>query len=224
MNAHLSGALGSAGLVERVMGAGIPDRRRAEKALRATLAVMGERMTRDEADALGRVLSPELQTIVHESEYDSDFDAAEFYERIRRRLQSFQPGTAHEDADVVLRSIGDFLDDELRGRLRRALPEAVAARMTRESFGPPPPHPDARHAPPLTTLSAGHPGSRHPLSEAAPPVGHTHSVARSDDPHGETKLSSSRGSTQERLGDSLARGRPPAPERPVAEAKDQTRR
>jgi hypothetical protein len=69
-----------------------------------------------------------------------------------------------------------------------------------------------------TTLATGRPGSRHPVSEAHEDRAHTESIARSDDPHGDTKLSSSRGLTQERLRETLAEGRP-GPEHPVSNTK-----
>ncbi|HLM72216.1 MAG TPA: hypothetical protein VK459_05985 [Polyangiaceae bacterium] len=59
-------------------------------------------------------------------------------------------------------------------------------------------------------------GSGHPLSEARFEPAHTHSVARSDNPHEDTKLSSSRGLTQERLEDTLAEGKPGS-DKPISE-------
>jgi hypothetical protein len=79
-------------------------------------------------------------------------------------------------------------------------------------FVPPP------RAPAMSTLASARPGSTHPLSEAAPPSGHTHSVARNPSPHEETKLSGAKGTTQERLDETLGAGRPPGPARPVADA------
>jgi hypothetical protein len=50
----------------------------------------------------------------------------------------------------------------------------------------------------------------HPLSEAAPTAGQTHSVARNPSPHEETKLSAAKGLTQERLYETLGSGRAPS--------------
>jgi hypothetical protein len=55
---------------------------------------------------------------------------------------------------------------------------------------------------------------------------HSHSVAANDNPHGDTKLSSSRGTTQEREHETLAEGHPSSkrsiseahPARPLSEA------
>lgn len=59
------------------------------------------------------------------------------------------------------------------------------------------------------TLADGKPGSRHPLSEANPSHGQSHSVAESANPHADTKLSSSKGTTQEREKEDLAEGKSP---------------
>jgi hypothetical protein len=47
---------------------------------------------------------------------------------------------------------------------------------------------------------------------------HSHSVAANDNPHGETKLSSSRGTTQEREHETLAEGHPGA-KHPLSDAQ-----
>jgi uncharacterized protein (DUF2267 family) len=208
-------------LVHLAMDRGIPDRSVAERALRATLRVLGERLTEDEAHALASRLPDELAGVVDRAEYDSDFDAAELYARVGRRMH-VDLGEAHERADVALRVIGTVLDDDLRRRLAHALPVPIAERLYEPELGEPPPYQEATTAPRMTTLASGRPGSRHPLADAPPPDGHTQSIAQNDDPHGETKLSSARGLTQERFDDSLAKGRPPGPLRPVAEAKDKT--
>jgi hypothetical protein len=58
-------------------------------------------------------------------------------------------------------------------------------------------------------LAEGRPGARNSLASGDPALlAHRHSVARSDDPHGDSKLSSARGLTQERDEDTLASGRP----------------
>jgi hypothetical protein len=44
-------------------------------------------------------------------------------------------------------------------------------------------------------------------------------MAKSDDPHADTKLSSSQGLTQERFEESLATGKPPGPVHPVSDTR-----
>jgi hypothetical protein len=74
-------------------------------------------------------------------------------------------------------------------------------------------------------IASGRPGSTRPLSAANPRVlEHRHSVARNGDPHGDTKLSSARGLTQEREGETLAAARPGPGLRPIAFVSARTRK
>jgi hypothetical protein len=216
-------------LIERCVERGIPDRDIARRAMHATLAVLGSRLTDDEAGALACELPGELARIVDRAEYDRDFDAAELYALIAGRTHASSLGDSREQTDVVIRVIGETIADDVRRRLCRALPEPIARRLRRSELDeapPPPPHPTRTHSQPLTTLASGRPGSRHPLAEAAlseGQTGQTHSVVRSANPHADTKLSSTRGLTQERLGETLAESHGPSPDRPIAEANDDHR-
>jgi uncharacterized protein (DUF2267 family) len=187
-------------------------------ALSATVAVLGERLVDDEARALAEVLPTELAESIEGVEYDTDFSTDELFERVRRRMRT-TPARAREDAEIVLAVIGESLGRDVRRRIARGLPEQAAAIWlgTRE-LGEPPGYRTPPRAPAMSTLASARPGSTHPLSEAAPPSGHTHSVARNPSPHEETKLSGAKGTTQERLDETLGAGRPPGPARPVADA------
>ena len=200
------------------------DAEAAERAIHATLEVLGERLTADEAHALAARLPSDLEHLLDEAAYEGDFDATELYRRVweREKREETSLGMAKEHADIVLRAVGTALDEDLCARLVRALPEPVGALLLAPVRGAPPPHPHApsKHAPAVASLAHGRPGSRHPLSEAAPRSGHAQSVARSDDPHADTKLSSSHGLTQEELGETLATGQPPGPTRPISETSD----
>jgi hypothetical protein len=68
------------------------------------------------------------------------------------------------------------------------------------------------------TLATGRPGSQHPVSEAHPETAQERSVVNAENPHAETKLSSSRGTTQERRAETLATGAPGS-HRPLHSAK-----
>jgi uncharacterized protein (DUF2267 family) len=200
-----------AALRARIIDNGIWPPDAAERALRSTLSVLGQRLTDDEALALAACLPEQLARVVDQSEYsayDGDFDAVEFYERVRRREKT-PAGPSHEHVNVVLQALGATLDEGLRRRLARALPKAIGDQLLPADFGEPPPYVHPARSAPVSTLAGSRPGSRHPIAEAAPNGGHAHSVARNDDPHSETKLSSNEGLTQERLRESLASGRPP---------------
>lgn len=123
-------------------------------------------------------------------------DARELYERVARDA-SVDIGAARELTQIVC---GAMTIDASR------LPPDVAALFERRDIGSgePPPH-KALHG---HTLATGKPGSAHPLSEAKAERAQSHSVVREDNPHGDTKLSSASGLSQEDAAESLATARP----------------
>lgn len=180
------------GLAQR----GLADKTASRHVLRATLAVLGERLVDDEAQALGEVLPAELAECIDRSEYDGDFGAEELFDRVRRREHT-PDSRAKESAEIVLTVLGACLGPDVRMRIARGLPARAAELLLggRECSGEPSPHRDAPRASRTVTLAGGRSGSRHPLSEAAPPAGHAHSVALNLSPHGATKLSGAKGVT-----------------------------
>lgn len=196
-------------ILDRLAERGLTDDVAALRVLHATLAVLGERLVEDEALALAQVLPDELAKIVTTSDYDSDFTADELFDRVRRREHA-NGARAREEAEIVLGVLGDCLSADRRHRIARGLP-GVAAELLRgeRELGEPPPYSAAAHAPNVASVATSRTGSTHPLSEAAPPAGHTHSVALNPSPHEETKLSATKGLTQERLDETLGTGRAP---------------
>lgn len=179
--------LTSKDLFDALAAAGPSDRPTARRIIDATLAVLGERLCSHESAALASCLAPTLRGIVAATSFDSDFDAAELYERVRRRA-GVSAGLAREQAQVVLAAIGRAAPDEVLVRLERALPAEIAAILRGREDGEPPPVTPSRGS----NLASGRPGSRRPISEAAPRSAQTHSVVREDNPHGDTKVSSGR--------------------------------
>lgn len=180
----------STAIIESVKLHGLPNARVASRALVATLHVLGERLTDDEASLVAAALPPDLARVIEQREYESDFDAAELYRRFSA-ITKASAGNAREQVDVVLRVLADLLTDEARARVMRALPPELGRRFEAELFDPPPAYGEGL-PPPRHTLSSGKPGSAHPLSEAHP-AGHRHSVANASNPHADRKLSSARG-------------------------------
>jgi uncharacterized protein (DUF2267 family) len=126
---------------------------------------------------------------------------------------------AREHVTAVCEILAGRMDRDARDRLHADLPAGLRELLSlRETSGhvhrDPPARADA--PPPRDTLATGNPRSRRPVSEARLETAHSQSIARSDNPHEETKLASARGTTQERLGESLAEGAP-GPRRPVSE-------
>jgi uncharacterized protein (DUF2267 family) len=200
-------------LLERLARRGLEDAELAARALRATLAVLGERLVDDEATALVEVLPPELGRLVENVEYDTDFSSAELYHRVARRERTTD-ARAKEVAEIVIAALGESMDDDHQVRLARALPDGISDLLLgrpERPRGEPPPYGTGtstrRREKTSRTLATGRPGSEHPLSEAPPPSGHAHSVARNPVPHSDTNLSTSSGLTQERLHETLAEAR-----------------
>ncbi|MGK4005317.1 DUF2267 domain-containing protein [Sorangium sp. So ce1036] len=200
--------------------AGFAGRDEAERAIAVTARTLGERLLEDEAAAVAGGLPGPVAAAVRGATYQGDFDRDELYDRIARR-EGAPRGFGMEHAQAVCQVIGEALPEAERQRLQKHLPDWADLFAPREA-GAPPPRPVHAAAPPEVghgaTLATGRPGSRRPLSEARPEPAHAESVARSDDPHADTRLSSSPGLTQERLQETLAEGRP-GPERPVSETQ-----
>ncbi len=115
--------------------------------------------------------------------------------------QGVPPGIAREQAGVVLQALVEELTADGRRYLDRALRPALrelTVRRDETSRPPPPVHPHRR-----STLSIGRLGSSHPVSASRPRRAHGDSVAASDDPHGDRKLSEASAA-----GDSIASAHP----------------
>ncbi len=118
-------------------------------------------------------------------------------------------GFAYEHVATVCEALAATLRPEALRALTEALPADVAA-LLRANDEPrfEPVRVDASRR----TLAEADAASRRPLFRSAPPeTAHTESVARSAEPHADTKLSSARGLTQERERETLAEGKPPGP-------------
>ena len=114
-------------------------------------------------------------------------------------------GHAREVVASVCHVLGEHLSDNMLARLQRALPESVAVFMVRPMPGPA--VITSRAARRTDTLAEGSPGSHAPVSSARAERTQQASVA-ADNPHGDAKLSSATGSTQEREHETLAEGHP----------------
>ncbi len=201
---------------------GLGDTNEAEKATRAVLAALRGALPDEDAEALAAALGEPYARILREGAYERPLDLGELRDRVATATGMY-PGRVIEQIQLLCRALREVLPEEAVTRLRPRLPEALRPELD---------EPAEPHAPAVAerrghleapgeghTLATGRPGSRHPLSEAAPVTGHSQSVARSDDPHGDTKLSGAHGFTQERLHESLATGHP-GPEHTLAGDRD----
>ena len=202
--------------IARIRDLGLADDAHAAHAGRATLAAVGECLPAPERTALIAALPPKLASYV--GVYRGPAGAEQLFERVREH-EGTTAGFAREHAEIVCRVLGEMLPEEASLRIQRALLPSVAA-----LFNPPPPpgepppyavpHGERHH-----TLATGVPGSRHPISDAPPPGAQSESVVRAENPHGDRKLSSSSGLTQEQTEESLST-EVPRTDRTIAERHD----
>jgi uncharacterized protein (DUF2267 family) len=164
---------------------------------------------------LGPIWSPSLRRPrrVESDTLDAFYQRVGFYTGFRRSI-------AEELAQVCCRVLAAGLPESSVRRLQTALPQL--ARLFEPIVpGAPPDFGYSLRCDPLPdhTLAGGRPGATRPIADARPVAGpdadkgeahpaHEHSPARSDEPHADTKLSSSHGLSQERVHRSLATARP----------------
>ncbi len=192
----------------------------AERAIVATLGVLAERLLEIDAHALASRLPPAWARVFARGG-DREFDLDGFYDRVSER-EGVGRVQALEHAQVVCQVLAGSLDEIGRQHLVLHLPEAWRQLFAPRPVGAPEHElhgASRRHVPAGAgrTLATGRPGAHRPLSEASP--AHSGSIAASEDPHGDTKLSSSRGISVEREGDTLADGKPGS-KHPLSEASD----
>jgi uncharacterized protein (DUF2267 family) len=177
----------------------------------ATLEALAVALTPSERQAVSEQLPLSLRGTWELAVHLPNIDVSTLYDRVQRS-ESVTAGRAREQVQIVCRALAEMLPDETVTLLRRRLPQLAPLFYLPE----PTPSPEVAERierprdPELPdgTLATGRPGSRHPLYDARPERAHAHSIARSDNPHGDTKLSSAHGFTQERERETLATGRP----------------
>lgn len=203
--------------IDAVAGrAGLKDRHLAEKAALATTTVLGERLPRIDVDAIADQLPERLGQALRAGDHRGEFDRAILFGRIAQ-LEGVPIGRAVEHATVVCQVIADTVDAEGRTHLTQHLPDDLAALFDYDQARPY--HPPAAGLQPhrVRDLAHAEPGSRNPLSTGRPPA-HEHSVARADNPHDDSKLSSG-ATSQERHGETLSEGEPGSG-KPISESTD----
>ena len=124
-------------------------------------------------------------------------------------------GPAREVVASVCKVLAEELSDDALELLHRALPGSLADLLVRPDAVELEDHPGLAHR--RDTLAEGRPGSHHPVTEARSDRTQAGSVA-SDNPHADTKLSASEGTTQEREHETIADGHPES--RPIATTRE----
>ncbi len=183
-----------------------------DRVTRVTLRALSEQLARDEVGWLraelpaslasvfdtGRPLDPSAPKSLPPPSKAALFQSVAKAERV-------DLGVAIEHTEIICRVLSEFLSDELVQTLRKHLPPLGDLFEIPEPFsGGLGPSPGTEVD---SDLAGGRPGSKHPLFNAtARALAHEHSVARSDDPHADRKLSSSHLPAAEREDRTLATG------------------
>lgn len=210
-------------LVEEVrFRSGFDDRDDAERVTHVVLEVLGERLDDHASELVASRLPGRFGDRIRSSVHAGDFDLQGFYDRVASR-EGVREGFALEHAQVVCRAIAERLDDEARQHLRKELPEPFFALFEepQPSSRPPPPRHHGAETEPRhgRTLATAKPRPAHPVSDDRTGGAHRDSVARTEAPHEQDKLSSSHGTSQERRHHTLSEGRGGS-SRPVSESED----
>ena len=194
------------------------DEQASGEALRVTLAALGDVLTDDEVECLASAIGGSVGRTVRERARESTLPIASGLSERVAELAHTSISRAHEETLVVCGALAEAIGPESLAEVQSTLPPSIANYFVAREHAHPAPAPRVPGS--GHTLATGRVGSAHPLSESRPPEkGHAHSVARSDEPHAESQVATSHGLTQERVGESLAEGRPGS-SRPLHGATD----
>lgn len=194
----------------------------APSAVRAVFSALGELLTADETAALAAQIPTDLAQWLRAAPRARAMSLDDLYARVAEQTGLPVP-RALEVTQAVCRALAVQLRPDVRDRLSAHLGPVTGRLFEVPHEGTPSQRPIHLSSPPASgegrTLATGRPGSRHPLSEAHPESAQAHSVARSDNPHSDRKLSSASGLTQEILHETLAEGKP-GPSRKISDTQD----
>jgi uncharacterized protein (DUF2267 family) len=183
-----------------------PDESSARTAISVVVEALGAMLTRDEQNALSLAVPDEIAQMLRRAEPWTQSTTRDFFKSVAAR-RGVPLSHAIEQAVVVCRAVGEVLTPSARARLARTVPALASIMQPPQEYGEPAPH--AGFGERAHDLAEGRPGAEHPLASSdLQRLAHEHSVARSSDPHAETKLSSACGLTQEREARTLATGEP----------------
>lgn len=172
----------------------------AKRAIQAVLRALGEALPPRVAHEVAAGLPADMARALRDVSGEGARTESDFYARIGE-WAGLSLSQGLEQAQIVCAVLAKRLDDSVKQRLLRELPDPLAllfseverpiptlpARTRLSSHTLATSAPGSRHA-----LSSTAPGSLHPLSEAAPRGAQSHSVDEVD-PHEDSKLSSARG-------------------------------
>jgi uncharacterized protein (DUF2267 family) len=197
--------------------AAITEAWRAERVVEVTLEALGARVADADRVRVARLVPAPLGEMLSRRSFVASDELADLLAEVGA-AEGVDDAFAVEHVGSVCSLLAERLPADATTALCMHLPAAVAALFTGREEGTPPPARAARHGR-RRSISEAHASSAHPLFESRAERAHGESVAKSDAPHADTKLSSTRGTTQVREKESLAEARPGS-EDPLSEGGD----
>jgi len=170
-----------------------------ERTVRAVLSGLGVYLSRSQRQLVSEELPPPLASSLFESGQDRSKPIEE-----RVLTPGMSVGRARELVASVCRVLAEELSSEALRGFRTSVPPAIA-----ELFeGEPPPLATGVASSRPDSLASGRPGSHRPVAEARPRDHVQADSVVAENPHEDSKLSSTQGTTQEREHETLAEGHP----------------
>lgn len=181
------------------------DEASARALLDAALRALSQQLGAAAAEALAGELPGTLGEALRGVNHGHPANADALFTAVRR-ARRLRKSVAVEQVQVVCQALAEHLGSDALRALQRNLPEDVG-----ELFVVPP-RPTPLQSPRLDrsrhTLAEGYGGGGRPLFASRPERAQSGSVVRSGNPHGDTKLSTATGLTQEREEETLATAGP----------------
>ena len=195
--------------------AGLGERAKVELGTHATLRALGALLGGVPPALHDAIPEPLRAELCAGEDDDPSIEPGGLYEAVAARTE-IRVGMALEVVQSCVAELGAHLAGPAREQLRALLPGAWAELVLdprpegRAAGAGASTHPGTGH-----TLATGRPGSGRPLADSVP-TGQSHSIATSDDPHGDRRLAVARPGPQQE-GRTLAEGHPGS-DHPVSES------
>jgi len=170
---------------------GMRDRALAEATIAAALDALAQQLSTPDRSFLADQLPAPLAAAVQQPTPSAALTPSDLYAQLATSGE-ISVGLAIEHARAACSALAEFVDGEARSLLARRLPPPWAALFTPATLAAATDVPAGTVPGHGRTLATGRPGSHSPLAEAAPRGAQSDSVVTSENPHGDTKLSSAK--------------------------------
>lgn len=180
---------------------GMKERAEAERACRATLHALGHHLARVERDSIAGELPEPLARELRGEGFAGQVPVEVLLEEVGSEEPDVEPAVALEHARTVCAVLGEAVGGEAKTRLAKLPPEIADLFEAPEA----PPASRFRHTERERPLAAARASTDRPISESPDPA-HPDSVAASENPHGDRKIST--GQSPRTIADAGPEGEP----------------